>query len=90
MLSHSRGGAAPLEVALIAVGAMLVGSIIETKKEGDVVARGEELGYFAYGGSTVIVVLPPGTTRFDEDLLTNSKNGIETAVRVGDRIGQLI
>lgn len=36
------------------VGAMLVGSIAFTKQEGEAVARGEEIGYFAFGGSTII------------------------------------
>ena len=35
-----------IEVAFVAVGAMLVGSCNETVKEGDRVVRGDELGYF--------------------------------------------
>lgn len=45
---------------------MLVGSIAWTRKDGDQVKKGDELGYFAYGGSTVIVAFPAGSVTFDE------------------------
>ena len=41
------------KVVMVAIAAMLVGSINWTKKVGDTVERGEELGYYGYGGSTV-------------------------------------
>jgi len=75
-------------VAFVAVGALLVGSIHYTKEVGQDVQKGEELGYFAYGGSTVICVFPKGSVTWDEDLATNSKNVLETVVKVGDRIGK--
>jgi phosphatidylserine decarboxylase len=58
-ITHTRSG---LPVALVAIGAMLVGSVEWTagKEKGRAVARGEELGFFAYGGSTVIAVFPKG------------------------------
>ena len=39
-----------------------VGSIVWTKgaEKGASVARGDELGYFAYGGSTVVALFPKG------------------------------
>lgn len=39
------------------------------------------------GGSTVIVLFPKGFMKFDDDLLKYSKEGIETVVKVGERIG---
>jgi len=74
-------------VIFIAVGATMVGSIQMTVKEGDSVKRGDEMGYFAFGGSTVLVMFKPMTIQFDQDLLLNSTKPIETLVRVGDRIG---
>jgi phosphatidylserine decarboxylase len=38
---------APRKVAFVAIGAMLVGSIVWTRKDGDSIGKGEELGYFA-------------------------------------------
>ena len=50
-------------VAYVAIGAMLVGSIVWTAggNKGAQVKRGEELGYFAYGGSTIVALFPKGT-----------------------------
>ncbi|KAI0698236.1 phosphatidylserine decarboxylase-domain-containing protein [Cytidiella melzeri] len=76
-------------VAYVAIGAMLVGSIVWTRKEGEQVKRGEELGYFAYGGSTVVVVFPKGFMSLDEDLVENSKKPIETLMKVGYSLGKI-
>jgi phosphatidylserine decarboxylase len=47
----------------------------------------DEHGYFAFGGSTIILLFPVDRIKFDEDLLNNSEDKLETLVRVGDRIG---
>ncbi|GAA5949251.1 hypothetical protein JCM3765_003344 [Sporobolomyces pararoseus] len=72
------------------VGAMMVASINQTVHEGDEVKRGDEIGYFAFGGSTIVVVFPPNTVVFDPDLIENSKHAIETLVRVKTRIGRAV
>jgi len=74
-------------VGFVAVGALLVASITWTKEVGEPLVKGEDLGYFQYGGSTVIVVFPKGSILFDEDLVGHSKAGVETVVHIGDRIG---
>ncbi|KAJ3489822.1 hypothetical protein NLI96_g1860 [Meripilus lineatus] len=86
-MTHSRSG---LPVAIVAIGAMLVGSIRWTGgyQRGTAIKRGEELGYFAYGGSTVIVLFPKGLIKFDDDLVTNSQVPIETLMKVGYSIGR--
>ena len=71
----------------IPVGAMMVGSIILTRKEGETVERGDELGYFKFGGSTIIIVVPRQQLTFDSDLIKNSNEGIETLVKVGMSVG---
>ncbi|TFK39971.1 phosphatidylserine decarboxylase-domain-containing protein [Crucibulum laeve] len=86
-LKHAPTG---LPVAFVAIGALLVGSVIWTggQKKGESIKRGEELGYFAYGGSTVVVVFPKGVIEFDSDLWTHSQKPIETLVKVGYSIGK--
>ncbi|KAJ3777685.1 phosphatidylserine decarboxylase-domain-containing protein [Lentinula raphanica] len=81
-LTHTLTGK---RVAFVAIGALLVGSIVWTKgaEKGTEVKRGEELGYFAYGGSTVIALFPKGVVEFDEDLVKNSEEPTETLVQVG-------
>jgi len=74
-------------VAFVAVGALLVGSIAWSKMPGDRVAKGEEIGWFQYGGSTVILVFPSSAgVKFDDDLRATSKQRMETLVRVGMEI----
>ncbi|KAF2141636.1 uncharacterized protein K452DRAFT_228285 [Aplosporella prunicola CBS 121167] len=85
-----RRGASNARVAVVAVGAMLVGSIKyeEGAAVGREVRRGQCLGAFYYGGSTVIVVFPKGEVVLDEDLVRNSTElSCETLMRVGWRVG---
>ena len=50
-------------------------------------SKGDEKGYFKFGGSTVIFVSAAGAVRFDDDLVRNSAAGLETRVLCGERIG---
>lgn len=75
------------EILLIEVGATCVGSIIQTYSPGQKVAKGEEKGYFKFGGSTMIILLKNGSIKVDEDILINTANGIETKLLMGDRLG---
>ncbi|GAA5967625.1 hypothetical protein JCM21900_003229 [Sporobolomyces salmonicolor] len=90
LLSMPVEGSTPIDLAFVQVGAMLVGSIIHTASQDASVTRGDELGYFAYGGSTVILLCPPGLVKWDADLVANSKARVETAVRVGEQIGRFV
>lgn len=78
-------------VAIIAVGAMLVGSIKYVDGVGAVgaqVKRGQCMGAFYYGGSTVINIYPSGEVILDADLVENScREDCETYVKVGWRVG---
>lgn len=67
-------------VMVICVGAMMVGSTIITRKEGENVRRTEELGYFKFGGSTLLLLFEPGAMQFDGDLVDNAKGALETLV----------
>lgn len=74
-------------VIMVCVGAMMVGSTIITVKEGQKVKRGDEIGYFKFGGSTVLLLFDKNVLGFDSDLVDNSKTCVETLVRVGQSIG---
>jgi len=75
-------------VMAVCVGAMMVGSIETTAQEGQYVQRGEEFGYFAFGGSTIVILFEKGKVEWDEDLLINGRASLETLVRVGMGIGK--
>jgi phosphatidylserine decarboxylase len=69
---------------------MLVGSIGWSVKPGDRVRKAQELGWFQYGGSTIILVMPGDLgIRFDPDLVKNSEATMETVVRVGNRMAEV-
>ncbi|CED83095.1 Phosphatidylserine decarboxylase [Phaffia rhodozyma] len=72
----------------ICVGAMMVGTIVHTVESGDTVVRGQEFGYFAFGGSTIVLVLEDGAVQWDEDLRINCQASLETLVQMGTRIGR--
>lgn len=67
-------------VMVICVGAMMVGSTVITRKEGEKVRRAEELGYFQFGGSTILLLFEPGAMQYDDDIVDNSNGAVETLV----------
>ncbi|MEF9496895.1 phosphatidylserine decarboxylase [Chlamydia sp. 04-14] len=75
------------DVLYLEVGALNVGSIIQTYTPGEKYSKGDEKGFFEIGGSTVIVLFEPGVVRFDADLLKNSRMGLETRCLMGQSLG---
>ncbi len=73
-------------VTLVEIGAFAVGSIIQTYLPGPV-GRGQEKGYFHFGGSTVVALVPANRLILDEDLVSASDAGVETFVKMGTSIG---
>jgi len=73
------------DVIMAEVGATMVGSIVQTYK-GNLAEKGKEKGYFEFGGSTVVLLFEKNKIHIDEDLLTNTANGLETAIKTGERI----
>jgi phosphatidylserine decarboxylase len=88
-LLRTRGFGA---VAMVEVGALLVGTIVQTYRPGQV-ARGVEKGMFRFGGSTVVLLCEPGRVEVDPDLVEWSTldrpSSIETLVRMGTAIGRV-
>ena len=68
-------------VMVVCIGAMMVGSTVITRKAGEQVKRAEELGYFQFGGSTILLLFEPGKMKFDDDLVDNASSALETLVR---------
>ncbi len=69
------------------VGAMLVGKIVNDHLWPRAVTRGEEKGHFAYGGSTVILLLQKNAAELLPEIEAASDAGEEFPVRMGKRIG---
>lgn len=75
------------DIAMFEVGATMVGGIKQTYSPDTAVKKGDEKGYFYFGGSTCVLVFEKGKVHIDRDLVENSKKGIETKVYMGEKIG---
>lgn len=75
---------------LIPVGATMVGNIISTYEPNQMVNKGDEMGYFAFGGSTVVLLFQSNNIKINSDLLKNTKSNMETFVRMGEQIAEFV
>lgn len=57
------------------------------QKEGAVIKKGDEIGLFQFGGSSIIVAFEKGRIKFDEDLESVSRRRIMIDVEVGMSLG---
>lgn len=73
---------------LVDVGAFGVGTIVQTYS-GTEHRKGDEKGYFKFGGSTVIMITRAGALKYDDDLVENSRQGLETRVLCGEKIATI-
>jgi len=85
ILANGRFG----DVVMAEVGATMVGSIVQTYTDNQVV-KGEEMGYFKFGGSSIVLLFKKGTINIDSDLLENTLKGLETQVKMGEEIGKAL
>ena len=67
----------------------MVGKIVNNKEK-KVYKKGEEKGYFEFGGSTIILFVKDNIIEIDNDILMNSTLNKETIVSCGERIGTKI
>ena len=72
------------------IGAMGVGRISNHLTGKGRAVRGEEKGYFEFGGSSIALLLPENSAVIDQDFLLNTSEGYETAVKYGEKIGKLL
>lgn len=78
------------KLAIVEVGATCVGKIIQSFDESKKFTRGDEKGYFLFGGSTVIIYGQAGKWKPSLDILENTKLGLETYIHLGDEVADLI
>lgn len=76
------------DVVMMEVGALMVGKIVNLPKKH--FHRGEEKGYFEFGGSTVILLFKKDTIAVDEDIVEHSKNHDEVRIKLGEHIGKRV
>ena len=71
------------KVCYIEVGAMMIGKITNLNK--DTFKKGEEKGYFEFGGSTVVVLMED-KIKINKKIIDNTKKDIETIVKLGQSL----
>ncbi len=76
------------KILYVEVGATCVGTILQTYKEEVFVRKGDEKGYFSFGGSCLVILFEKGRIAFDEDLIANSQKGLETKANFGESLGR--
>ncbi len=77
------------DVVFMEVGALMVGRI-KNHHQRHAFVRGEEKGYFEYGGSTIIMLLKAGVSKLEARLRVCERGRIEIPVRLGERIGSRV
>ena len=73
-------------LAYIEVGAICVGKIVQSHRWNKPFLRGEEKGYFLFGGSTVIVLGEKGAWKPSKDIIENTNKGYETYLHLGQEV----
>lgn len=73
-------------LAYVEVGAICVGKIVQTHRWNKPFLRGEEKGYFLFGGSTVILLGEKGAWKPSSDISSNTSKGIETYLHLGQEV----
>ena len=76
------------KIAQFLVGATCVGSVHLTAQKNSHVKKGQEYGYFSFGGSCVITVFPRHSVQFNQDIMEWSAKGIETYARMGEPVAR--
>mgnify|MGYP003640509349 CR=1 FL=1 len=75
------------KLAYIEVGALCVGKIVQSGSLEEF-KRGDEKGYFLFGGSTVIVLGEKGRWTPEPDMLEYTAKGIETYLQLGEPVAR--
>jgi phosphatidylserine decarboxylase len=75
------------DILHVEVGATCVGTIVQSYKPDEKVIKGQEKGYFKFGGSTTILFFEKGVVDIDADILNQTSEGFECKVLMGETIG---
>ncbi len=78
------------DIILCEIGATMVGSIVQNYIPDTKVLKGDEKGWFSFGGSTVIVLFQKNRIKVDTDIIENTIKGYETTIRMGERVATVL
>lgn len=81
-LTENMGEIIYMEVGALQVGKIINAPIIDFQK-------GQEKGYFEYGGSTIVILIQENRVEMDHDILEMSQKNMETKVKYGEKVGTI-
>lgn len=76
-------------VLFLEIGATFVGAIHQTYTPNKFYPKGAEKGYFSFGASSLIVLFPSDSIKFDADLVAASKRHVEIRCLLGQSMGKV-
>lgn len=76
-------------IVQLLIGATCVGTVHFSNKKNLSVRKGDEHGYFSFGGSCVITLFPENKINFRKDLVEQSSLGYESYFRFGENLGHI-
>ena len=77
------------DILFMEIGATCVGTIHQTFQAETLCKKGQEKGFFSFGGSALILLFERGTIQFDRDILANSVEHLETLCLMGQSLGNV-
>ncbi|WP_040215160.1 phosphatidylserine decarboxylase [Clostridium polynesiense] len=75
------------DIIHVEVGATCVGTIVQSYTPFEKVSKGDEKGYFKFGGSTTILFFKKDAVNIHKDIVYQTSLGYETKVIMGETIG---
>ncbi len=72
------------------VGALMVGKITNHHKGEYSFKKGEEKGFFEFGGSTIILLIKKDKIEISPDILNNTGDDSELLIKMGEEIGKTV
>ena len=73
-------------VTIVSVGALMVGKIVSTYTPDKAYKKGDEMGYFSFGGSSLVLLFERDMLHIEQEFEAHSKENYETAVVMGQRV----
>lgn len=77
------------DILISEVGATMVGGITQSYAPDTLVEKGQEKGWFTFGGSTVVLLFEPDRVTIDADILSNTQKGLETTIKMGEHLARV-
>ena len=77
------------KILFVEIGATAVGSINQTFSAEKKYLKGDQKGYFSFGGSSIVMLFEKDKIKFDEEFLKMTKKNVEVYSKFGKILGKI-